>query len=73
MTSNTRGAVASLIVASDVWAESQKLPRGKIDGLGLPVRVDPWLPRGCIIPLDANGRPILGEAAEDLARNPAWK
>ncbi len=52
--------IHGLLVAPDVWAKlAAEVPRAESAPVfGWPVTVDKWLPKGAIVPIDAQGRPI---------------
>lgn len=62
-----RARIAGLLVAPDVWAQLGSISDGASVGpacFAWTVVVDKWLPPGAIVPVDADGRPILKPTVE---------
>ncbi len=60
--------VAGFVVAPDVWRRLlDEVPSGDASGdatghlmlPGVRIEADPWMPEGCILPVDEHGRPCL--------------
>lgn len=65
--------IAGLIVSCDVWAKlTAEIPRSDVLSPFIwSVVVDPWLPRGCIMPVDKDGKPVLKPPVASLKESDA--